>query len=135
MAHFNLCDEVLPNHAPTLEGRVRALYYLNRFEEALADGRRVYALDPSNADNCNTIGAALRSLPEVKAGRIGLMALVAVVVVVVPLVSGPGTTLEAVPLSNMMRVPRGAPVLALGERRTRELDEQENRAENESGHE
>ncbi|HEY5384125.1 MAG TPA: ATP-binding cassette domain-containing protein [Acidimicrobiales bacterium] len=40
------------------------------------------------------IPAALRSLPEVKAGRIGLMALVAVVVVVVPLVSGPGTTLE-----------------------------------------
>ena len=35
------CDEVLPNHAPTLRGRVRALYYLNRFEEALADSRRV----------------------------------------------------------------------------------------------
>ena len=40
------------------------------------------------------IPAALRSLPEVKAGRIGLMALVAVVIVVIPLVSGPGTTLE-----------------------------------------
>jgi ABC-type branched-subunit amino acid transport system ATPase component/ABC-type branched-subunit amino acid transport system permease subunit len=40
------------------------------------------------------IPAVLRSLPEVKAGRIGIMALVAVVIVVVPLVSGPGTTLE-----------------------------------------
>ncbi|HEX4433861.1 MAG TPA: ATP-binding cassette domain-containing protein, partial [Acidimicrobiales bacterium] len=40
------------------------------------------------------IPAALRSLPEVKAGRVGIMALVAVVVVVIPLVSGPGTTLE-----------------------------------------
>src|SRR6202451_1758512 len=40
------------------------------------------------------IPAALRALPEVKAGRLGLMALVAVVIVVIPLVSGPGTTLE-----------------------------------------
>ena len=40
------------------------------------------------------IPAALRSLPEVVAGRIALMAVVVVVVVVVPLVSGPGTTLE-----------------------------------------
>ncbi|HEY4376512.1 MAG TPA: ATP-binding cassette domain-containing protein, partial [Acidimicrobiales bacterium] len=40
------------------------------------------------------IPAVLRSLPEVKAGRIGIMALVAIVIVVIPLVSGPGTTLE-----------------------------------------
>ena len=40
------------------------------------------------------IPAALRSLPEVVAGRVGVMALVAVVIVVIPLVSGPGTTLE-----------------------------------------
>ncbi len=40
------------------------------------------------------IPAALRKLPEVVAGRVGLMALVAVVIVVIPLVSGPGTTLE-----------------------------------------
>ena len=40
------------------------------------------------------IPAALRSLPEVVAGRVGVMVLVAVVIVVIPLVSGPGTTLE-----------------------------------------
>ena len=40
------------------------------------------------------IPAALRSLPEVVAGRVGILALVGVVIVVIPLVSGPGTTLE-----------------------------------------
>ncbi|HEX4127241.1 MAG TPA: ATP-binding cassette domain-containing protein [Acidimicrobiales bacterium] len=40
------------------------------------------------------IPEVLRSLPEVKAGRIGIMALVGVIIVVIPLVSGPGTTLE-----------------------------------------
>jgi ABC-type branched-subunit amino acid transport system ATPase component/ABC-type branched-subunit amino acid transport system permease subunit len=40
------------------------------------------------------IPAALRSLPEVVAGRVGILALAGVVVVVIPLVSGPGTTLE-----------------------------------------
>ncbi len=37
---------------------------------------------------------ALRKLPEVVAARVGVMALVAVVIVVIPLVAGPGTTLE-----------------------------------------
>ena len=36
----------------------------------------------------------LRKLPEVIAGRLGIFALVAVVIVVIPLVAGPGTTLE-----------------------------------------
>ena len=40
------------------------------------------------------IPQALRSLPEVRAGRIGIMAIVGVVVVIIPLVAGPGTTLE-----------------------------------------
>ena len=40
------------------------------------------------------IPKALRSLPEVRAGRIGIMAIVGVVVVIIPLVAGPGTTLE-----------------------------------------
>ena len=40
------------------------------------------------------IPAALRSLPEVVAGRVGILVLVGVVIVVIPLVSGPGTTLE-----------------------------------------
>src|SRR5580658_7652942 len=38
------------------------------------------------------IPQALRSLPEVRWGRIGIMAVVGVVVVIVPLVAGPGTT-------------------------------------------
>jgi ABC-type branched-subunit amino acid transport system ATPase component/ABC-type branched-subunit amino acid transport system permease subunit len=37
---------------------------------------------------------ALRKLPEVIAGRLGAFAVVAVVIVVIPLVAGPGTTLE-----------------------------------------
>ncbi len=40
------------------------------------------------------IPEALRQLPEVVAGRLGVMAVVAVVVFVIPLVAGPGTTLE-----------------------------------------
>ena len=37
---------------------------------------------------------ALRKLPEVVAARVGVMALVGLVIVVIPLVAGPGTTLE-----------------------------------------
>jgi len=40
------------------------------------------------------IPKVLRSLPEVRAGRIGIMAIIGVVVVIIPLVAGPGTTLE-----------------------------------------
>ena len=40
------------------------------------------------------IPKVLRSLPEVRAGRIGIMALIGAVVVIIPLVAGPGTTLE-----------------------------------------
>lgn len=40
------------------------------------------------------IPEALRSLPEVVAGRVGIVALVTLVVLVVPLVAGPGTTVE-----------------------------------------
>ncbi len=40
------------------------------------------------------IPESLRKLPEVVTGRVGLMVLVAVVILVIPLVAGPGTTLE-----------------------------------------
>jgi ABC-type branched-subunit amino acid transport system ATPase component/ABC-type branched-subunit amino acid transport system permease subunit len=40
------------------------------------------------------IPAALRRLPEVIAGRVAIAAVIAVVVVAIPLVAGPGTTLE-----------------------------------------
>jgi Flp pilus assembly protein TadD len=42
--------------------RGATLHNLNRFEEALFDGRRAQALDPANADICNNIGAALQKL-------------------------------------------------------------------------
>jgi tetratricopeptide (TPR) repeat protein len=41
---------------------VVALQNLNRFEEALSDNRQAQALDPTNADICNDIGAALHKL-------------------------------------------------------------------------
>ena len=40
------------------------------------------------------IPQALRQLPEVVAGRIGILVVVGVVIIVIPLVAGPGTTLE-----------------------------------------
>ena len=62
IAQLDLSDEVLPNHAPTLQARARTLYSLKRFEEALADSQRAYQLDPGNAETCNNIGARLQSL-------------------------------------------------------------------------
>ena len=62
LIRFNLCDELQPNHAATLNKRGEALSNLNRFEESLSDSRRAQALDPTNADICNNIGAALQKL-------------------------------------------------------------------------
>ncbi len=62
IAHLDLCDALLPNHAPTLQARARTLFSLKRFEAALAENRRAHTLDPGNADTCNNIGACLQSL-------------------------------------------------------------------------
>jgi tetratricopeptide (TPR) repeat protein len=62
LAHFGICDELQPNHAPTLYMRSVFLHGLGRFEQAAAEGKRAHALDPSDADICNTIGAALQGL-------------------------------------------------------------------------
>ena len=62
LAHFGICDELQPNHAPTLYMRSVFLHGLRRFEQAVAEGVRAYALDPSDAEICNTIGAALQEL-------------------------------------------------------------------------
>ena len=62
LVHFNLCDELQPDHAATLNGRGVAWHHLNRFEDALSDNRRAQALDPANADICSDIGAALQRL-------------------------------------------------------------------------
>jgi Flp pilus assembly protein TadD len=62
LVNLNLCDELQPNGAATLNGRSVALYNLSRFEEALSDSRQAQALDPTNAEICNNIGAPLQKL-------------------------------------------------------------------------
>ena len=60
LLHFNLCDELQPDHAPTLLMRGRSLRGLkNRYEECLADSQRACALDPGDPVNSNNIGDAL----------------------------------------------------------------------------
>ncbi len=59
---FNLCDELQPNHAATLNKRGEALYNLNRLAEALSDTKRAQALGPTGADACNDIGLTLQKL-------------------------------------------------------------------------
>jgi tetratricopeptide (TPR) repeat protein len=44
LRHFDLCDELQPNYAPTLQMRALSLRGLKRFEESLADNRRAHAL-------------------------------------------------------------------------------------------
>ena len=56
LIRFNLCDELQPNHAATLNKRGEALFNLNRLQEALSDTRRAQALGPTGADICNDIG-------------------------------------------------------------------------------
>jgi tetratricopeptide (TPR) repeat protein len=59
---LDLCDELLPNHAPTLQARARALLALRKFEPALSDNLRANALQPDNADTLNNIAACLQPL-------------------------------------------------------------------------
>ena len=59
---LNTCDELLPNHAPTLQARARALLASRKFDAALSDNLRANALAPDNADTHNNIGACLQSL-------------------------------------------------------------------------
>ncbi len=59
---MNLCDELQPGHAATLNQRGVALHNLNRFEEALSDNRQAQPLDPTNAGICSDIGADLHRL-------------------------------------------------------------------------
>lgn len=62
VACLNICDELLPNRAPALQARARALLALRKFELALSDNLRVNTLAPDNADTLNNIGACLKSL-------------------------------------------------------------------------
>jgi tetratricopeptide (TPR) repeat protein len=62
LALFGVCDRVRPNHAPTLYMRSVFLLGLRRFEQAITEGKRAHALNPSDADTCNNIGSALQGL-------------------------------------------------------------------------
>jgi tetratricopeptide (TPR) repeat protein len=62
LACFGLCDTLQPNHAPTLRMRSVFLLGLKRYDEAITEGMRAHALDPTNADVCNTIGSAFNAL-------------------------------------------------------------------------
>jgi len=62
VAVLDLCDELLPNHAPTLQARARALLGSRNFAQALSDNMRANALQPDNADTLNNIGACLQSI-------------------------------------------------------------------------
>jgi tetratricopeptide (TPR) repeat protein len=62
LAYFDRCDALRPNHAPTLYMRSVFLLGLKRFQEAITAGMRAHTLDPTDAETCNTIGAALNEL-------------------------------------------------------------------------
>src|SRR3984957_15324684 len=62
VACLDVCDHALPNHAPTLQARARALLGLKKFEPSLADSLRANTLRPGDADTLNNIGACLQSL-------------------------------------------------------------------------
>jgi Flp pilus assembly protein TadD len=59
--YFELCDQLRPNHVPTLYMRGQSFISLGRLEEALTDHQRAYALDPTKPEICTSIGVVLRS--------------------------------------------------------------------------
>jgi tetratricopeptide (TPR) repeat protein len=62
--HFDLCDRLRPDNILTLRARARSLRDLNRLEEALQDSQRACALDPGDANACNSLGDILARLPH-----------------------------------------------------------------------
>ena len=56
------CIEQQPNHVPSRQLRALSLKGLERFEEALAENQRAYAVDPRDSDTCNNIGDVLQLL-------------------------------------------------------------------------
>jgi tetratricopeptide (TPR) repeat protein len=61
-ACLDVCDDVLPNHAVTLQARARALFGLKKYERSLADHLQANTLRPGDADTLNNIGDCLQSL-------------------------------------------------------------------------
>jgi tetratricopeptide (TPR) repeat protein len=64
LKYFDLCDRLQPDHALTLRARARSLRDLNRLQQALLDSQRAHALDPGNAEVCNSLGDILARLPD-----------------------------------------------------------------------
>jgi tetratricopeptide (TPR) repeat protein len=62
LVKLDLCNELRPDHAPTVQGRAGTLYHLNRFEEALSEGGRAQALDPASAEITYNLGLTLQKL-------------------------------------------------------------------------
>jgi hypothetical protein len=59
---FDRSDQLQPGHAPTVQVRALVLQTLGRVEEAHAEIARAHALDPRDAEICNTLGVFLRKL-------------------------------------------------------------------------
>jgi tetratricopeptide (TPR) repeat protein len=62
VACLDVCDDVLPDDAATLQARARALLGLKKYEPSLADSLRANTLRPGDADTLNNIGTSLQSL-------------------------------------------------------------------------
>ena len=62
VACLDVCDDVLPDDAATLQARARALLGLKKYEPSLADSLRANTLAPGDADTLNNIGTSLQSL-------------------------------------------------------------------------
>jgi tetratricopeptide (TPR) repeat protein len=62
VACLDVCDDVRPDDAATLQARARALLGLKKYEPSLADSLRVNTLAPADADTLNNIGTCLQSL-------------------------------------------------------------------------
>jgi tetratricopeptide (TPR) repeat protein len=62
VACLDVCDDVRPDDAATLQARARALLGLKKYEPSLADSLRANTLAPGDADTLNNIGTSLQSL-------------------------------------------------------------------------
>jgi tetratricopeptide (TPR) repeat protein len=56
------CLDARPDHIPTLVICTECMLSLRQFEEVVAVNQRAHALDPGNADRCNSVAVALQLL-------------------------------------------------------------------------
>ncbi len=62
VAYFNLCAQIAPDHAGSLEQRGHAMLKLRQPMQALSDSLRAQTLSPDNPDTCNNIGTSFQML-------------------------------------------------------------------------